>query len=163
MKVLKKQTNSKMCLVCGLENKAGLAAPFYEMEDHSVITLFSFHDVHQSYPERTHGGMISCMLDELIGRAIWIDEPDVWGVTATLDVKFRKPVPLNEQIKGIGKIIENKTRTFKGIGRLELMDGTILAEASAVYVKLPLDKVVIDKCYHEDINIYVPDDVKEIN
>lgn len=162
MKVVKKQTNSKMCIVCGMENPAGLHAPFYEMEDETVITLFKYSDIHQSYPERTHGGLITTILDELIGRAIWIYEPEVWGVTATINVKFRKPVPLNEQIKGIGKIIENKSRLFKGIGRLESMNGEVLAEAEAVYVKIPLTKIVEDRSHDSEINVYVEDDVKEI-
>ena len=64
MKVINKQTNSKMCILCGIENPCGVKASFYEMEDNSVIALFSFKEMHQSYPERTHGGMISAMLDE---------------------------------------------------------------------------------------------------
>lgn len=162
MKVLKKQTNSKMCIVCGMENPAGLHAPFYEMEDNTVITIFSFSDIHQSYPERTHGGLITTILDELIGRALWIYEPKVWGVTATINVKFRKPVPYNEKLKGIGQIIENKARLFKGIGRLETMDGEVLAEAEAVYVKIPLDKIVDSRSHDSEIDIYVEDNVKEI-
>lgn len=162
MKVLKKQTNSKMCIVCGMDNPAGLHAPFYEMEDHTVVTIFKYGDIHQSYPERAHGGLITTMLDELIGRALWIDEPDVWGVTATLNVKFRKPVALNETIKGVGKITENKSRIFKGIGKLYNEAGEVIAEAEAVYVKLPLDKVVSTHEHDSEINIYIPDDVKEI-
>ena len=163
MKVIRKQSNSKMCLICGLQNKAGLKAPFYEMEDNSVVTIFRYNDIHQSYPERVHGGMISSLLDELIGRAIWVYEPTIWGVTATLNVKFRKPVPLNEELIGKGVIIENKKRLFKGVGYIYSKDLELLAEAEAVYVKLPLDEVVHDKCNHEDINIYVEDDIKEIN
>ena len=32
MKVIKKQTNSKMCIICGMENELGLKAPFYEID-----------------------------------------------------------------------------------------------------------------------------------
>ena len=52
MKVIKKQTNSKSCIICGLDNAAGVKAPFYEMEDGSVVTLFSYSAQHQSYPGR---------------------------------------------------------------------------------------------------------------
>ncbi len=161
MKVLKKQTNSKMCLICGMENEAGLKAPFYEMEDNTLITIFEYKDHHQSYPGRVHGGMISCMLDELIGRSIWITEPTMWGVTVTLNVKFRKPVPYNTKLKGIGKITNIKSRTFEGVGEIYDMDGNLLASAEAVYFKLPLEKISNDGT-HDDVNIYYPDDVKEI-
>ena len=116
MKVVKKQTNSKMCIICGMENHAGVQAPFYEMEDGSVISLFSFKDIHQSYPERTHGGLISTMLDEIIGRGIWVYEPDIWGVTMDINVKFRKPVPYDEELKAYGKITKNTKRFFTGVG-----------------------------------------------
>ena len=89
MKVMKKQTNSKMCLICGIENEAGLKASFYEMEDKTVVSIFDYKEHHQSYPGRAHGGMITCMLDELIGRAIWIDEPQTWG-TSKFDKEHRR-------------------------------------------------------------------------
>ena len=160
MKVINKQTNSKMCILCGIENPCGVKASFYEMEDNSVIALFSFKEIHQSYPERTHGGMISAMLDETIGRAIWAIEPNTWGVTANLQVKFRKPVPYEIPLKALGSITENKSRLFKGVGRIETMEGEVLAEAEATYVKLPLSKISTSN--HEDVNIYIPDDIKEI-
>ena len=163
MKVLKKQTNSKMCIICGMENQSGLKAPFYEMEDNSVVSIFEYKEFHQSYPGRTHGGLISCMLDEIIGRAIWIHEPNMWGVTMVLTVKFRKPVPYGTLLKAVGKITNIKSRTFEGVGELYDMDGNLLASAEATYFKLPLEKIAADNSSHEDVNIYYEDNVKEIN
>ena len=45
MKVLRKQANSKSCIICGMDNPLGVKAPFYEMEDNSVVTLFSYRSV----------------------------------------------------------------------------------------------------------------------
>lgn len=161
MKVIKKQTNSHMCLICGVDNEFGLKAPFYEMEDNSVISLFQFKQFHQSYPERTHGGMISCMLDEIIGRAIWVFEPSMWGVTMELTVKYRKPVPLDTPLKAQGIITRNTSRIFEGNGYIYDMNGVLLAEAKATYFKMSLDKVVSTDT-HQDINVMIPDDVREI-
>ena len=41
------------------------------------------------------------------------------------------------------------------------MGNELLAEAEAVYVKLPLTKIC--ESDHDDVNIYVDDDIKEIN
>lgn len=161
MKVLKKQYNSKMCLICGMENEAGVKAPFYEMEDHSVVSIFEFRNIHQSYPERTHGGMITTMLDEIIGRAIWIDEPTIWGVTMDIQVKFRKPVPLETKIKAVGRIVKNTTKFFVGEGKILDMDGNVLAEGKATYIKLPVEKVASTDV-HDEVNVLIPDDVTEI-
>lgn len=160
MKVLKKQTNSKLCFICGIENEFGLAAPFYEMEDNSVVTIVTFKEKHQSYPDRTHGGIISALLDELIGRAIWITEPETFGVTTRLQMKFRRPVNYNEKIIGIASLSDITRRTFQGTGYLYNEQGEILAEATAIYFKLPIEKLGNN---HDDLNIYVQDSVKEID
>ena len=76
MKVIKKQTNTYDCVICGINNEFGLKAPFYETENNELVTIFEFKDHHQSYPGRAHGGLISAMLDELVislrVRAFWI-------------------------------------------------------------------------------------------
>ena len=162
MKVLKKQYNSKMCIICGMNNEAGLKAPFYEMENNTVVTIVTFRQIHQSYPERTHGGMISTLLDEIIGRAIWIEEPTSWGVTMDIHVKFRKPVPLDTQVMAYGKITRNTSKFFTGVGAIMTLDGEILAEGTANYIKLKTNQIATTDI-HDDVNVYVEDNVTEIN
>ena len=93
MKVLSKQLNSRNCIICGLDNNSGIKAPFYNLDDGSVASIFEYKSFHQSYPGRAHGGMITALLDELIGRALWVKSPDVYAVTTSINVSFRKPVP----------------------------------------------------------------------
>ena len=62
MQVKYKQNNSRMCVICGMDNPFGLQAPFYVMEDDSVMTLFRYRQEHQSYPGRVHGGQM-CIRD----------------------------------------------------------------------------------------------------
>ncbi len=161
MKVLKKQTNSKNCIICGMNNPAGVKAPFYEMEDGSVVTLFSYSSEHQSYPGRVHGGMITCMLDELIGRVIWVTDPEVLAVTLDINVKFRKPVPYDTKLVGIGKIVKSGARAYTGQAWIKDENGTVLAEGVATYYKMPAGKIT-DADMHEELDMFVPDDVKEI-
>ncbi len=160
MKVVRKQLNSDMCIICGMNNDAGLKASFYEMEDDTVVSIFTYADKHQSYPGRTHGGMITCMLDELIGRAIWISEPTTWGVTTDLSVRFLKPVPLNQKLMGVGRITRNNRFLFEAEGYIKDANGTILASAKGTYFKLKADEIS-DTNVH-DVMFLVEDDVKEI-
>ena len=162
MKVVKKQNNSKMCIICGLYNDSGLKAPFYELEDKRVATLFEYKDIHQSYPGRAHGGMISCMLDELAGRVIWAYEPDTLAVTSSLKLKFRKPVPYDVPLGGVGTLLTNGKRGFTAKSEIFDQDGKLLAEGEAIYVKLPPSKIT-DVDMVEQLDEYLPDDVKEIN
>lgn len=141
-KVVNKQPNSKMCLVCGLDNKLGLYTSFYELENGELLAVFKPREEHQSYPGRLHGGIVSTILDETIGRAIMTDHPHkYWGVTVEISVRFRKPVPLGEELRVIGRITKDSKRLFEGSGEVLLADGSVAAEAHGKYMKLPLDKI----------------------
>ena len=163
MKVLKKQTNSSDCIVCGMNNELGLKVQFYEMENGYLVGCFKGINEHQSFPGRMHGGVISAILDEGIGRAIWSFEPNTWGVTTHLKVKYRKPVPLNEELMLISKINENKKRLFEGSGIIVNKEHQILAEATAIFFKMPLDKIATENIEHDKIDKLYPDNVNEID
>ena len=165
MKVISKQTNSKMCLICGLENNLGLKADFYNMEDNSVGAIFTFKDVHQSYPGRVHGGMISALLDELAGRVIWVTDPELFGVTATMTVKFRRPVPYNTKLFGQGEMVKRSGRLFTAKAKVMDENKNTLAELEGTYMILPSDKITNGESFskEEDVNFIVPDDVTEID
>ncbi|MDH3327681.1 MAG: PaaI family thioesterase [Desulfobulbaceae bacterium] len=141
-RIRKKQPNSKMCLVCGLQNGFGLYTSFYELENGELLAIFKPREVHQSYPGRLHGGIVSTILDETIGRAIMIrHDHEFWGVTMEITVRFKKPVPLEEELRVIGRITKDTKRTFEGTGEILLTDGTVAAQAQGKYMKLPLDKI----------------------
>ena len=141
-KVTAKQPNSKMCLVCGLKNPFGLHTSFYELDNNELLAIFKPREEHQSYPGRLHGGIISTILDEAIGRAIMIhSEGEIWGVTIDLQVRFKKPVPLDKELRVIGRITKNSSRFFEGSGELLLGDGTIAAEGHGKYLKAALEKI----------------------
>lgn len=161
MKVVKKQLNTHDCIICGMDNPAGLKAPFYEMEDGSVVSKFIYQDIHQSYPGRAHGGMITCMLDELVGRAIWTIEPLTWGVTASISVRFHKPVPLNQELMAIGKVVKNNRFIFDAEGVIKDKNGTVLASAKATYFKLKPEQIMDDPTHN--VMFLVEDDVKEVD
>jgi len=162
-KVIKKQTNSRMCFGCGIENKLGLNASFYELDNNELVAIFRPVNEHQSYPERLHGGISATILDETLGRAISIEEETVWGVTAELNIRYKKPVPLDQELKVVAKITSNSSRMFEGEGKILLANGDIAVMATGKYMKMSLDKIV--DVNEEDIarNIVVTEnDISEI-
>lgn len=165
MKVICKQRNSKMCIICGLDNEYGLRAPFYTMEDDSVMSVFEYREQHQSYPGRVHGGMVSAMLDEMGLRAIWAKEKaeKTFGVTISLETKYRKPVPYGVKLIGKGKIVKD-TGNFL-ITDCSIMDehGVSLANGTIKYFKLPISKIADNVDEHEEMCYLIDDGVKEIN
>ena len=140
-KVVGTQNVSRMCMVCGRDNDSSLKARFYELEDGELLGVFTPLPEHQSYPGRLHGGMASALLDETMGRAINTTEPDAWGVTVKLAVKFRKPVPLDGDVRAVARITKVGSRLFEGSGEIVLPDGSVAVEATGTYMKLPIDRI----------------------
>ena len=163
-KVIAKEPNSRMCLVCGLKNPFGLHTAFYELDNKELLAVFKPREEHQSYPGRLHGGIISTILDEVIGRAIMIhSKGEVWGVTVELRVRFKKPVPLDEELRVVGRITKDSSRFFEGNGELLLADGTVAVEGHGKYLKTPLEKIAdFDVDAQEWGVVKLPDDPEEV-
>lgn len=162
MKVREKQLNSRMCIICGMDNEKGVKAQFYSMEDGSVMSLFRFRPEHQSYPGRVHGGLISAMLDELGGRAYWAEvDTDTYAVTTGMETSFRKPVPYDTELTGYGKIVRHSINFYQAIAEIKDGSGAVLASAKLKYLKLSPSRIA-DADPREEMVYLIPDDIKEI-
>jgi uncharacterized protein (TIGR00369 family) len=140
-KVMRKQNNSKECFVCGLENAYSLKAGFYELDNDEIIAVFTPLEGHQSYPGRLHGGVAASVLDETIGRAINIKHEEIWGVTVELNVQYKKPVPLDQELRVVGRITRDTSRIFEGTGEIILPNGETAVTAHGKYLKMPISKI----------------------
>ena len=89
-----------------------------------------------------HGGLASAILDETIGRAINVADTQTWGVTIEFAAKFRKPVPLDQEVRAVGRIIRDSSRLFEGTGEIVLADGSVAVEARGKYLKMPIEGIV---------------------
>lgn len=137
-----KQHNSKMCFVCGLQNKAGITAGFYETAGGKLIALFEPCDEHQGYPGRLHGGIAAAVLDETIGRTVTIGkEEEIWGVTLELNIQYKKPIPLGQETKVIAWMTLSGKRVFEGEGEIILPNQEVAAKAWGRYLIMPLEKI----------------------
>jgi acyl-coenzyme A thioesterase PaaI-like protein len=140
-KITSVQNVSRMCMVCGRDNPWSLKARFFELEGNELLGVFAMQDIHQSYPGRVHGGVVTAMLDETIGRAVSLDDPSVFGVTVEIRVKFRKPVPIDGELHAIARLTTPPGRLYEGTGEIVLDDGTVVAEAWGRYMRMPIEKI----------------------
>ncbi|MEE8324696.1 MAG: PaaI family thioesterase [Candidatus Humimicrobiaceae bacterium] len=163
-KVTGKQPNSKMCFICGLKNTKGLKAAFYETDKDELIAVFKPCQEHQGYPGRLHGGIAAAILDETIGRTVTIGkDDDVWGVTLEFSIKFKKPIPLGEELKVVTKLTGDGRRIFKGTGKIVLPDGKVAAIGEGKYMKLPIEKIAdFDKDENEWKIVHTGEDPQTI-
>ncbi len=134
-KVVKKHNNSGNCFICGINSPFGLNSRFYELEDGTVACLVTAKPEHQSYPLRVHGGVIAALLDETLGRAINVSEPETLAVTGDISVRFKKPVPYGEPLLVTGRVIRKSRLIFESEGNLYLKNGTLVASDHARYTK----------------------------
>jgi len=129
-------------MVCGWENEFSLKASFYELENEEIVAVFKPLQEHQSYPGRLHGGIAGAILDETIGRAIFLKDENVWGVTAELSLKYHKPIPLDEELRVRARITRDTRKIFEGTGEILLRNGDIAVSASGKYIKIPLSQII---------------------
>ncbi|MCW8859041.1 MAG: PaaI family thioesterase [Deltaproteobacteria bacterium] len=133
---------SKNCMVCGIENPFSLKTQFFETTEKEVIALFTAREEHQSYPGIAHGGVSAALLDEVIGRAIMAHyDQNTFGVTVDLQVRYKKPVPLDVELKVVGRITKDRGRLYEGSGELYLPDGTVAVSAEGKYMKRNLQQI----------------------
>ena len=142
IKVTAKQPNSKMCFVCGRDNPFGLKSRFYELETGELLAVFHPAIEHQGYPGRLHGGLAATLLDETIGRAIMLTHADtVWGVTVEFSMRLKKPIPLDEEVRVLARITEDRKRVFRGSGEILLADGEVAVKGKGRYLKMDIGRI----------------------
>jgi acyl-coenzyme A thioesterase PaaI-like protein len=142
IKVIRKQPNSKMCFVCGLDNNSGLKSQFYEMATEELLAIFKPTIDHQGYPGRLHGGLAATILDETIGRAIILNHSDnIWGVTLEFSMRLKKPIPLEGDVRVLTRVTKENKRFFEGSGEILLADGSIAVEGKGHYMKMDIEKI----------------------
>ena len=136
---MKKQPNSRMCFICGLENPVGLHLQLYEHDPGTIETTFTAPEHFQGYPGVLHGGIFASILDEISGRAHMGDPTKPrFMFTAKLEVKYRKNVPIGKPLRIIGKAGKVKGRMAEGWAGIYDENGTLLAEANTLLIDVPL-------------------------
>jgi len=135
-----RQPNSKHCFVCGVENNFGLQIIFYDTAPGRVEADWTVSEKFQGFPGIVHGGILAAVLDEAATRTVFgANGSKRMVVTASLEVRYRKPVPLNYSLRVIGLLKEDKGEIVRAESRIQDYDGNILTSAVAVLVEAPGD------------------------
>ena len=137
---MKKQPNSRMCFICGLENPVGLRLKIYEVEQGMIETTYTAPEQYQSYPGILHGGIVATILDEISGRAHMGDPSQPrFMYTAKLEVKYRKNVPIGKPLRIVGKAGKTKGRIAESWAGIYDEAGSLLAECNSLLIDIPPD------------------------
>lgn len=131
------------CFACGELNEHGLQLQLHA-DAQGCWTELSLDERFQGWESVAHGGIIATILDEVmawsvIGRG-------TWGVTARLNLAFRKPIPTGRPLRAEGWVVEDRKRTIRTEGRvLDAETGTVLASGEGTFMAAPPDQLEILK------------------
>jgi acyl-coenzyme A thioesterase PaaI-like protein len=137
------------CYGCGPHNPQGLhIKSHWHVEGVESRTTFRPQPFHcAGSPEVVNGGVIASLIDCHAvctatadaylreGRAIDSD-PEIWYVTASLTVDYRRPTPMGEPVTAWARIVERTGRRTTLECRLEA-DGVECATGRVLAVRLP--------------------------
>jgi acyl-coenzyme A thioesterase PaaI-like protein len=120
------------CFACGELNEHGLHLDLHVAGDR-CWTQLALAEGFQGWDGIAHGGIVCTILDEVMAWSL--AATDNWGLTARMNVAFRKPVRLGRPIRAEGWITANRRRMIETAGRIvDPATGEVLATADATYV-----------------------------
>jgi uncharacterized protein (TIGR00369 family) len=88
----------------------------------------------QGFPGRMHGGIVATMIDEAMGWAVY--HAKAWAATARLNVRYRRPVRLDERLHVEAWVVRDRARLLELRGEVRDAAGALLAEGDGVFMKL---------------------------
>jgi acyl-coenzyme A thioesterase PaaI-like protein len=119
-------TKDSCCFVCGEENTDGLQLYIQRDGGKGVKTEFVADHRYRGWANYLHGGVIGLIFDELLGwnaRYLGYD-----AVTARMEVRYRKPIPLGSRVTFQGTVEKESTRILEMRTHAYLEDGSLAAE-----------------------------------
>lgn len=135
-----------MCFICGVENPVGLHLHIYETEPGVVETTYTAPEHFQGYTGVLHGGIVAAILDEVSGRSqMGGPESPRFMFTGKLEVKYRRNVPIGRPLKIIGKAGRTREKIAEAWAGIYDENGELLAEANAIHIDVPKDKIDMSK------------------
>jgi hypothetical protein len=127
------------CFVCGPDNPHGFRLRIHR-EGTDALARFTPAPHLEGYPDRFHGGLVGLLVDEML---VYAGAPHgVWGMTATVNYRLRRPIPVGEEMLLRGTMTTGSARGFRASVAVHLADGTLAAEGAGtcVHYRGPTDR-----------------------
>ena len=123
----------RMCFACGGANPRGLHMHFTRDGDRTVCE-YTPSDYQQGFPGRMHGGIVSTLIDEAMGWAVY--NAAAWAATARLNIRYRKPISLLEPLRIEAWVTRDRSRLLEVRAEVRDPTGELLAEGDGTFMKL---------------------------
>jgi len=124
--------DASSCFVCGPTNPIGLNLKF-RLQDDICLSEFTPDPNHCGYDGITHGGIIFCVLDDVMAN--WLFLKGIRGYTAKCDVRFKHPLPTECRILLGGRCVKVRSKLVLMEGKAARADnGLVVAESNASFM-----------------------------
>lgn len=127
-----RDSQENRCFVCGPGNPSGLHLHF-EVEDGVVRARFSPRQWQQGWEQVVHGGVLAAVLDEAMAYVLFFG--GYQGVTARLEVRYRKPARAGDELVVEARAVREGRRITDLESVLRRGD-EVVAEASARFMRM---------------------------
>lgn len=124
---MKLEDNHK-CFVCGKKNPDGLKIDF-KVSDNRIQAEFMPRSSLQGYANIVHGGIISALLDEAMGKLAF--ELGINCLTAEINVRFREPAYVGRKYVLTGELLKKTHRIVFAKAKIQDESDLVIAEATA--------------------------------
>jgi acyl-coenzyme A thioesterase PaaI-like protein len=130
-----------------ITGRANAMAPpvFTRIIDQRVICKVTYTDLYEGPPGCVHGGIVALTWDHVLAAATLID--DARGPTANLNISYRKPTPLHQEIRYEAWVerAEGKKMYIKGqcFGHDPEGNEVILSEAKGLFINSLIREIYV--------------------
>lgn len=119
------------CFVCGADNPVDLKLDF-GFDETSAFTTFDSPACFEGYEGVIHGGIIATLMDEAMAKIILSRK--LVAVTANMNIRYRKPLPVGTKVTVSAEITEQKTRTIHARAFVKDNQNNVFAESESVFI-----------------------------
>lgn len=120
------------CFACGTDNPVGLHLDPAEIDGDEVVADYRPIHHHAGAGDTLHGGLAATVLDEIM---VWagILVHGALTVTGTMDLRYRRPVTVTDDIQVRGRVERRRGRALRCSSML-MVEGEAAVTATGLYL-----------------------------
>jgi uncharacterized protein (TIGR00369 family) len=104
--------------------------------EQKAVSKLSLRREFQGWHDIVHGGVVATILDEIMAHAVlhYVGK----GVTTSLQITYRNPVPVGQEVSAVGYVVERKRRAVLARGEIRKAGNEkVIATGESRFILLP--------------------------
>lgn len=126
------------CMVSGRANPMGIAMQ-PRREGDRIVADVNFGAAFEGAPQRAHGGAVAAVMDDIMGYVLLLTATPAF--TGRLGISYRAPTPVQTDLVASAWMDRRDGRKIFLVGDLRTADGDLIAEADALFVAIPRERL----------------------